>query len=150
MKAANLIAGAIWILVVGGNVLNTFTISPKVFLSGPQLPWPIVFLPVVVIIGAFMAPGVPGSRERTLSKAIDHRLGPGSYRKIMQTLRPELMFSAMAFGIVMSGLARELVFKTRAMPPPILGFFASGGIAFLLAFYIRQRREVRRDERLGV
>ncbi len=139
MKASNYLVGAIWLLVVGGNVLNTLTVSPQVFLSGPQLPWPIIFMPVVVVIGAFMARGLPG--ERTFGKAIDHRLGPGSYRTFMQSLRPELMFSAMCFGIVVSGLARELLFGTRVIPPAILGFFASGGIAFILASYVRQRRE---------
>jgi hypothetical protein len=59
----------------------------------------------------------------------------------MQSLRPELMFSAMCFGIVVSGLAREMLFATRAMPPAVMGFFASGCVAFLLAGYIRQRRE---------
>lgn len=139
MKASNLLIGAIWLLVVGGNIINAFMISPQVFLSGPQLPWPIVFMPVVVIIGAFMARGLPG--ERTFGRAIDHRLGPGSYRTFMRSLRPELMFAAMCFAIVGSGLARELLLGTTAMPPAILGFFASGGFAFVLASYIRQRRE---------
>jgi hypothetical protein len=139
MKASNLLPGAIWVLVVGGNVLNTFTISPQVFLEGPQLPWQIAFLPVVVIFGAFMARDFPG--ERTLGKAVDQRLGSGSYRKFMQSLQPELMFSAMCFGIVVSGLARSLLLGTAAFPPTILGFFASGCVAFLLAHFIRRRRE---------
>jgi hypothetical protein len=139
MKASHLLAGAIWLLVVGGNILNTLMISPQVFLSGPQLPWPIVFMPVVVIIGAIVARGLPG--ERTFGRAIDHRLGPGSYRAFIQLLRPELMFAAMCFAIVGSGLARGLLFGTTVMPPAILGFFASGAFAFLIASYIRQRRE---------
>jgi hypothetical protein len=110
-----------------------------VFLSGPQLPWLIIFMPIVVIVGAFIAPGLPG--ERTFGKAIDHRLGSGSYRDFMQSLRLELMFSAMCFAIVLSALAREQLFDTKVMPPAILGFFASGGVAFLVAFCIRRRRE---------
>jgi membrane protein implicated in regulation of membrane protease activity len=139
MKASNLIVGSIWLLVVGGNVVNTFTISPNVLLSNEQLPWQIVFMPIVVVIGAFMARGLPG--ERTFGKAIDHQFGLGSYQRFIQALRPELMFSAMAFAIVASALTRELFVMTKATSPTFLGFFTSAGIAFLLAYFIRQRRE---------
>ena len=139
MKISTLLAGAIWLLVVGGNIVNTFTISPRVFLGGPQLPWEIVFMPLVVVVGAFMTRGFPG--ERTFGRAVDGRLGSGSYRSFMQSLRPELLFSAMCFGIVASGLARSFFFGLVGLPPTILGFFASGGVAFLLAHFIRMRRE---------
>jgi len=48
----------------------------------------------------------------------------------------------MCLGIVLSALARALVFKTATLPPEIMGFFASGGVAFIAAYFIRQRRQL--------
>jgi hypothetical protein len=47
----------------------------------------------------------------------------------------------MCFCIALSGLARLAVFRTAALPPIVLGFFASGGLAFLAAHFIRRRRQ---------
>ena len=139
MKTSTLLIGGIWLLVVGGNVLNTFTISPEFFQTTQALPWQIVFMPLVVIVGAFITRDFPG--ERTIGHAVDQRFGSGSYRLFIQSLRPELMFSAMCFCIALSGLARLAIFRTAALPPTVLGFFASGGVAFLAAHYIRRWRE---------
>lgn len=138
MKASKLVAVAIWLLVVGGNVLNTFTISPQVFLSGPQGPWQIVFMPIIVVIGAFFSRGHPG--EFVLGRWVDGRFGQGVYREFMDTLRLELMFAAMCIGIVLSAIARTFFLKTPVLPPTIMGFFTSGGVAFVVAYYIRRAR----------
>lgn len=139
MKTSTLLVGAIWLLIVGGNILNTFTISPDVFQPADALPWPIVFMPLVVVVGAFIARDLPG--EGTVGRAVDRRFGSGSYRQFIQSLRPELMFSAMCFCIAISGLARLTLFRTAALPLTVLGFFVSGGVAFLAAHYIRRWRE---------
>ena len=139
VKNSNVWILTIWLLVVGGNAVNVFTIPPETFRVGPMLPWPIVFMPLVVIFGAFKSHEMPG--EHTLGKMLDERFGSGSYRKFMQTLRPELMFAAMCFVIVVSDLARLALFGTAALPNPVLGFFASGTVAFLIAHQIRKRRQ---------
>ena len=51
------------------------------------------------------------------------------------------MFATMAFSIVAANLVRGLVAGTYVLPIPLVGFFACGGIAFVIAFLIRQSRE---------
>ncbi len=46
----------------------------------------------------------------------------------------------MCLGIVLSALARTVFFKTPVLPPTIMGFFTSGAVAFLVAYYIRRAR----------
>jgi hypothetical protein len=142
MQASTLLIVAIWLFVVGGNVLSCLTGSTDVFNHGLSPPWPIVFLPLVVIFGAYRMHGLPG--ENTLGKVVDRGFGLGSYRKFMQALRPELMFSAMCFGIVASSVVHRAS-GGAPLPLPILGFFASGCAAFLLAHFIRKSRETTSD-----
>jgi hypothetical protein len=108
-------------------------------MDAPRLPWLIVFMPIVVAIGAFFRRGHPG--EARLGRLVDGRFGQGSYREFIRVLRPELMFAAMCLGIVLSALARAFVFRTPIIPPEVMGFFASGSVAFLAAYFIRRRRE---------
>ena len=141
MKISTVLIVAIWLFVVGGNILSSFTRSADVFKNAPSLPWPIVFLPLVVIFGAFRMQDLPG--EHTIGKVLDQRFGLGSYRRFMQALQPELMFSAMCFGIVASSMVRFAQLGAPNLPLPILGFFASGSVAFLVAHFIRKRREAK-------
>jgi hypothetical protein len=138
MKPTAILALAIWVFVVGGNIVNTLIMSPHVFSDGPQLPWPIVFMPLVIVIGAFRMREAPGAMF--IGKWADRRFGEGTYREFLTTLRPELMFSAMCFCIVAIALARGFLLQSPAMPPAIIGFFASGGVAFLIAYFIRRQR----------
>jgi hypothetical protein len=72
---------------------------------------------------------------------IDNLFGEGTYRDFVRTMKPELMLAAMSFSIVASAVARTMLFNTAVLPPAILGFFASGGVAFVVAYYIRRSRE---------
>lgn len=108
-------------------------------MAAPRPPWVIVFLPIIFVAGAFLNRGHPG--EATLGPWVDRGFGQGTYREFMRVLRLELLFAAMCLGIVLSALARVLFFKTPVMPPELMGFFVSGGLAFLAAYFIRRRRE---------
>lgn len=140
MKTSTTFAVGVWVLVVGGNIIQAQLLPPQTFMDAPRLPWQIVFMPIIVVIGAFFRRGHPG--EVVLGRWVDGRFGQGSYREFMGALRLELMFAAMCLGIVLSALARALVFKTPTLPPEIMGFFASGGVASLAAYFIRQRRQL--------
>jgi hypothetical protein len=135
MKASQIIALVIWAWVVGGNILSTWTMAPTEFRG---IPWIVVILPIVVIIGAFR--GTRG-RGANIVRWIDQRFGQGTFREFIRTLKPELMFATMGFCIVAVALVRAFLLGTPVLPPPIVGFFTTGGIAFVAAYYIRLRRE---------
>jgi hypothetical protein len=105
----------------------------------PRLPWLVVFLPIIVVVGAFSKRGHPGQAQ--LGPWVDRRFGEGTYREFMGVLRLELLFAAMCLGIVLSALARAFFFNTTIMPPEIMGFFVSGSVAFLAAYFIRRSRK---------
>lgn len=138
MKTSTVLAAGTWALIVGGNVVQAQLMPSDAFMGPIRFPWPIIFMPLVIVFGAVRQRSLPG--ETVLGRQVDRRFGPGTYRGFMDALRPELMFAAMCFGIVLSALARA-TFRTPAMPPEIIGFFASGGLAFLAAHVIRRRRE---------
>lgn len=140
MKISTFVIIAIWLFVVGGNVVSVFAGRGDAFQRAPTLPWFIVFMPLIVIFGAYRARGIPGE-DTVLERVVDQRAGSGTYRSLMQALRPELMFSAMCLGIVVSTVARQAMFGVPSLSPPILGFFASGCVAFLIAHFIRKSRE---------
>lgn len=96
-------------------------------------------MPIIVVVGAFFNRGHPG--EAKLGPWVNRRFGEGTYREFMGVLRLELLFAAMCLGIVLSALVRAFFFKTPIMPPEVTGFFASGSIAFLAAYFIRRKRE---------
>jgi hypothetical protein len=139
MKAPAIFALALWILIVGGNIVQEQIISPQRFMPFSNLPWLIVFFPIIIVVGAFTQRGYPG--EANLGGLVDGQFGQGTYREFIRILRPELLFATMCFGIVFSALARAFLFKTQVMPPQLMGCFASGGAAFLLAYVIRRRRQ---------
>jgi hypothetical protein len=139
MRAPAIIALAIWVLVVGGNIIQTLTVPPETFMAFSAMPWFIVLLPIVVVVGAF-------SRQRhpindRIGGWVDGRFGEGTYREFVRVLRLELLFAAMCLGIVLSVLVRAFIFKTQALPPQATGFFASGSVAFMAAYFIRRKRE---------
>lgn len=138
MKITTLLVLGLWVLIVGGNIVQAQILPPQTFMEGPRFPWLIVFMPIIVVVGAFRRRDRPG--VATLGHWVDGRFGQGAYREFMRKLRLELLFGAMCFGIVLSALVRAFFFKTPVMPPEDLGFFASGGLAFLLAHLIRRRR----------
>lgn len=135
-----LLVSAIWLVVVGGNVLRVLTMSSDIFGDAPQLPWVIILLPLVVVFGAYRMRGLPG--ESVLGPVVDRWFGSGVYAAFIRKLRPELMFSCMCAGIVLSGLLRALFSAAPVLPRTILGLFASGAAAFLIAHIIRLRRTV--------
>lgn len=134
-----MIAVAIWVFVVGGNVIQVLSQPNPMFSGGPQLPWFIVFMPIIVVIGAYFTRDLPG--EFSIGKIVDQKFGLGTYREFMRVLKLELLFSAMCFGIVLSDVARTYLIKVPSEPLAIIGFFFSGGIAFLLAYFIRRARD---------
>jgi hypothetical protein len=138
MKTSTMVAVGIWVLVVGGNIVQAQLLPPQTFTDAPGLPWQIVFIPVVVVVGAFFSRGHPG--EFVMGRWVDGRFGQGVYREFMGALRLELLLAAMCLGIVLSALARSVFFKTPVLPPTIMGFFTSGAVAFLVAYYIRRVR----------
>jgi hypothetical protein len=138
MKISTSAVAGIWALFVGGNIIEILLIPPKTFTGAVPLPWQIVFMPIIVVVGTFFRRDHPG--EAVLGRWVDKRFGKGIYRDFMSVLRLELLFAAMCFGIVLSTLTRALLFKTPALPPTIIGFFIGGGMAFLFAYYIRHVR----------
>jgi hypothetical protein len=138
MKTSTILAVGIWVLVVGGNIIQAQLLPPQTFTDAPGLPWQIVFMPIVIVVGAFFRRGYPG--EFVMGRWVDGRFGQGAYREFMGALRLELLFAAMCLGIVLSALARAIFFKTPVLPPTIMGFFISGGVAFLVAYYVRRAR----------
>ena len=139
MKASEALAVAVWLLVVSWSALNILTISPQTFLSGAQLPWPIVLTPIVVVVGAFLRGGHPG--ELVLGRWVDGRLGQGVYYEFMSALRLELLFAVACLDIVLIAVARNFLFNTSVFPSTVIGFFSSGGVAFLIAHYVRRARK---------
>lgn len=139
MRAPAILALAIWVLVVGGNIIRTLTIPPERFMAFSAVPWFIVLLPIVIVVGAF-------SRQRhplydRFGGWVDGRFGEGTSREFIRVLRLELLFAAMCLGIVLSALVRAFIFKTQVLPPQVTGFFASGSVAFMAAYFIRRKRE---------
>lgn len=138
MKPTTILAAAVWLFVVGGSILNTLMMSPSVFMDAPQFPWPIVFMPLIIIVGAFAKRKNPGNR--LIEEWVDRHLSQGTYGEFVSVLKLELMFAAMCFGVCLAALARAYVFGSPAFPPVLVGFFASGGVAFVAAYFIRRWR----------
>ncbi len=139
MRAPAILALALWVLVVGGNIIQTLAIPPETFMAFSAMPWFIVLLPIVVVVGAFSRQSHP--LYDRFGGWVDGRFGEGASREFMRVLRPELLFAAMSLGIVVSALVRAFIFKTQALPPQATGFFASGSVAFTAAYFIRRKRE---------
>jgi len=139
MRAPAILALAIWVLVVGGHIIQTLTAPPETFMAFSAMPWFIVLLPIVVVVGALSGQGHP--LYDRFGGWVDGRLGEGTYREFVRVLRLELLFATMCLGIVLSALVRASIFKTQALPPQVTGFFASGGVAFVAAYFIRRKRE---------
>ena len=104
----------------------------------PPLPWPFLFLPLVVVLGAFFHQGLPG--EPIPGRWVDARFGQGSWREFITELRPELLFAAMMLGNLLSALTREIIFKTPVMPPDLMAVCAISSAAFLAAHLIGRTR----------
>jgi hypothetical protein len=138
MKPTTILVVAIWIFVVVGNILNALLISSAVFAGVPELPWLIVFMPLVVVFGAF------AKRENfivpVIEKWVDQHSRPGTYREFMNALKLELMFAAMCFGICVAAFARRYFLGSPALPSAVVSFFAGGGFAFVAAYFIRRWR----------
>jgi len=139
MKLVRIAAAICWIWVIGGNILSISFQNAQNFKEFVLFPWWFCALPLVVVAGAWFRP-VPPPRGR-VEMAIDRIFGQGCWRQFLATLRPQLMFATMAFSIVAANLVRGLVAGTYVLPIPLVGFFACGGIAFVIAFLIRQSRE---------
>ena len=133
-------AVAIWVLVVGGNVVQTLIMPQRTFMSGPQFPWLVVAMPAIIILGAFRARRPLGLA--TFVAWIDRRYGQGTYGQFIWTLKPELLFAVMCFCIALEAIARAKLLSSPILPPQLIGFFASAGVAFLIAHYIRRNRAV--------
>jgi hypothetical protein len=139
MKRSTILALGLWVLIPGGAVIRGLTRSPEALMDFPPLPWPFLFLPLVVVVGAFVHQGPAG--EAIPGRWVDSRFGQGSWREFIAALKPELLLAAMCLGNVFSGLVRAVFFKTPVMPLDVMGFFAIGGVAFLAAHLISRRRE---------
>jgi hypothetical protein len=103
-----------------------------------QVPWQICFLPIVLLIVAFMN---RSTKVNVLERIVDQGFGQGTWREFIDTLRPELLFSAMCLGIGASAISRSFIEGEEAVPTSVIGFFASGCIAFFVAHFIRQARK---------
>jgi len=139
MRVSTLIAFAVWVFVVGGNVVNTFMFSAPIFKNEPQPPWYVAFLPLVIVVSALWRRS--WSSEIILERLIDNIFGQGCYSEFKRTLRLELMFATMCFSITAAALVRFLLFGLLPLPPTVLGFFANGGLAYVASYYIRRWRE---------
>jgi len=139
MRAPAILALALWVLVVGGNIIQTQTLPPQTFMAFSAMPWFIVLLPIVVVVGAFSGRRHPMNDR--FGGWVDGRFGEGTYREFMRVLRLELLFAAMCLGIVLGALVRAFIFNTQALPPQVTSFFASGSVAFMAAYFIRRKRE---------
>jgi len=84
-----MVAVGIWVLIVGGNIVQAQLLPPQTFTDAPELPWQIAFMPVVVVVGAFFRRGHPG--EFVMGRWVDGRFGQGFYREFMGALRLELV-----------------------------------------------------------
>ena len=71
---------------------------------------------------------------------VDRCYGQGSYERFMWVLRPELMFAVMCFCTALEAVARASLMNSPVLPPQLIGFFVSGGLAFLIAHYVRRNR----------
>ena len=59
MKTSTTLAVGIWVLVVGGNIIQAQLLPPQTFMDAPRLPWQIVFMPTIVVVEAFFRRGPP-------------------------------------------------------------------------------------------
>jgi hypothetical protein len=124
-------------VVIFGNVIQVATSSPNDFIAFDQFPWQICFLPLIVIVGLFMRPPRLNS---TLSGLIERNIGNEIWREFVNMLKLDLLFSTMGFSIVITDIIRAYFTHENFLPTPLLGFFLSGGIAFLIAYFIRRAR----------
>lgn len=141
MKKSSIIVAIIWLYSVGISVLQGFTLPTSQIAHGIPIPWQIlVCLPLIIVIGAFFNKEIPGSF--LIGRSIDQRFGQGTYRSFMISLKPELLFSCMCFGIGIVGFLRTFQLGGPSGAFSMSGFFISGGLAFFAAHVISRRFRV--------
>jgi hypothetical protein len=144
MSISKAIAWTIWVVVVGGNVIQA---PAMIQMPAPNAPWPILlFPPVFLILMAFIVDKAP-DQSRTLALWTDRVFGAGSYVTFLRDLKPMLMFGTMGCLTALSGLTTSL---WRGWPIPVIptGFLLSTGLGFLLARTVYARRGLLTEEPL--
>lgn len=142
MKKSIFLVAGIWAYLVGGGIVQGFALPISSLARGWPFPWQLViFMPIVVVIGAFFRDDLPG--RFFIQKRIDQRFGPDTYRSFMKSLKLELLFSSMCFGIGIVGFVRTIQLGGPSGALSISGFFVSGGVAFLAAHFIGRWRRAR-------
>lgn len=144
MKKSIFLIAAIWVYFVGGGLVQGFTLPTSQLARDWIFPWQfVVFIPLVVIVGAFFRGDLPG--KSFIRNLVDQRFGPDTYRTFMKSLKLELLFSSMCFGIGIVGFARTMQLGGPNGALAISGFFASGGVAFLAAYFIGRWHRSKQD-----
>jgi hypothetical protein len=144
MKKINLIVAAIWIYVVGTGIVQGYTLPSSELALHFPFPWQIlVVMPLIIVAGAFFNKEIPG--EFSIGKRVDEKFGNGTYRRFLRTLKPELLFALMSFGIGIVGLIRTNILTGPAGAYSVCIFFISAGISFSIAYYIARKRNVYGD-----
>ena len=146
MKKSTILVAGIWFLVVGSGLVQGFTLPTSKFaletsrmFPGLSFSWQIeILMPLVVVAMAFF------DRRRVLGelligKIIDRKFGPDSYRGLIKSLKPELLFFSMSFAIGVIGFARTIQVGGPSGALLISGFFTGAGVAFLAIHYIQRR-----------
>jgi len=141
MKRSILLVVIVWIYIVGTGIVQGFTLPNSPLARNFPFPWPILIaMPLVIVIGAFFKSEVPG--EFSIGKRIDQWLGQDTYRTFMKSLKLELLFASMSFGIGIVGVLRTFQLGGPSGAFSICGFFISAGFSFLMAHFIALRRRV--------
>ncbi len=112
-----------------------FTLPTSELAHKSPFPWQtLVLMPLIVVDGAFFNKDIPGAFF--IGKRIDQWFGHDTYRSFMKSLKPELLFSCMCFGIGIIGFVRTFQLDGPSGAVSISAFFTSGGFAFLAAHSI--------------
>jgi hypothetical protein len=141
MKKSSIIVVVIWAYIVGISLFQGFTLPTSNLAQNFPIPWPIlVLMPLVIVFGSYFNRDIVGAFS--IGKRIDQWFGQDTYRSFMKSLRLELLFSSMSFGIGVIGVVRTLVLNGTSGPLSISMFFISAGFAFLVAHLIAKRRKI--------
>ncbi len=142
MKISKLIVVVLWLWIVVSSVAQGFDLPTselaRQLSSNLSIGYWMIALPVVIVIGSLYCRQLPGGA--TLGKLVDGRYGRGTYLSFLKQLKLELLFSSMAFSIGVIGLLRSLSLGGPRGGFIISSFFLSGGVAFLVAYFVMRRR----------
>jgi len=148
MKRSTILVGIIWIYVVGTGIVQGFMLPNSSLAQTFSFPFPLLIaMPLVIVAGAFFKSEIPG--EFSIGRRIDRWFGQDAYRAFMKSLKPELLFSSMSFGIGAVGIVRSLQLGGPSGAFSICAFFISAGFAFLIAHFIALRKRVYERPLLG-